>query len=74
MARKIPTPQQWIAQWFRAKAVQNGGVIRRSVPDVKKYASVALLRAEVKRRKFHLILCGGQYIVLCNKGQIKVLE
>ena len=72
--RKIPTPTQWIAQWFRAKAVKNGGVIRRSVGDVKRYASYQLLLIEVKRRKFHLIRCGGQYLVLCNSGRLKVLK
>lgn len=71
---KIATPKHWIAKWFRAKAVTNGGVIRRNVDDVKKYASYAAVLAEVKRRRFHLIRCGGQYIVLCNTGRIKVLH
>ena len=72
--RYIPKGPAWIKQWFRAKAVSKGGVIRRSVDDVKKFASVKDLLAEVKRRKFHLIRCGGQYIVLCNKGSLKVIR
>jgi hypothetical protein len=72
--RNIPSPKQWMAQWFRAKAVRNGGVIRRNVADVNRFASYKLLLAEVRRRKFHLIRCGGQYIVLCNPGTIKILR
>lgn len=74
MARQIPTGQAWINQWFRAKAVSNGGIIRRSVKDVKAYASYALLLAEVRRRKFHLLRCGGQYVVLCNSGKMTILR
>jgi hypothetical protein len=70
----IPTGKAWIGQWFRAKAVTNGGVIRRSVNDVSRFASRSLLLAEVRRRKFHLIVCGGQYVVLCNKGSLKILR
>jgi hypothetical protein len=72
--RIIPPSKRWIAQWFRAKAVTTGGVIRRSVADVRHYASDKDLLTEVKRRRFHLIRCGGQYIVLCNSGRLKLLR
>lgn len=63
----------WLNDWFRAKAVENGGVIRRNIDDVHKMASLELLKAEVKARGFHLIRSGGQYIVLCNGGEVKVM-
>lgn len=70
--RTIPSPQKWIAQIFTAKQVRNGGVVRRSRDDVKKYASFALLKAEVLQRGFHLIRTGDQYVVLCHKGDIRI--
>jgi hypothetical protein len=72
--RYIPNGKAWIKQWFKAKAVANGGVIRRNIDDVRKFASRKLLLAEVRRRGFHLIVCGGQYVVLCNRGQVKIVR
>lgn len=69
----IPGPQAWLAQVFSAQAVK-GGVIRRSVDDVKKYGGgLANLKAIVKQRGFHLIRTGDQYVVLCHKGDIRVI-
>lgn len=70
--RKIPAPSVWIGQIFSAKAVKNGGVVRRSRSDVKKFASFHLLKAEVQKRGFHLIRTGDQYVVLCHKGNIRI--
>jgi hypothetical protein len=74
MAKVIPTGKAWIDHWFSAKAAHNGGVIRRKIESLEKYASYQELIAEVRLRNFHLIRCGGQYIVLCNTGRIKLLH
>lgn len=63
----------FIERMFAAKAVNKAGVIRRSVKDVDREVGRAYLMAEVTRRGFHLIECGGQYIVLCNSGKLNVL-
>lgn len=68
----IPSPQVWINQIFSAQAVKNGGVVRRSRDDVKKYASFSMLKAEVLRRGFHLIRTGEQYVILCHKGDMRI--
>lgn len=72
MAR-IPSGKAWINQIFKAKAVSRGGTLRRKKVNVAKYASEALLVAEVKRRSFHLIEIGDQYLILCNKGSIRIV-
>lgn len=73
----MPSGNKWIKQMFKAKAVSNGGVIRRKIASVKKYASVAELQEEVMNQEFHLIRIGdpvnGQLVVLCNKGDLKVI-
>ncbi len=68
----LPSSSEWIAQVFNAKAVATGGVVRRSVEDVHTYASYEQLLHEVKTRGFHLVETGGQYVILCNGGDIKV--
>jgi hypothetical protein len=58
---------------FQAQAVAKGGVVRRAVVDVEREVGRAAFLAEVRRRKFHLVECGGQFIVICNAGHMQVL-
>lgn len=74
MARRyVPTGPKWLRQIFRAQSVRNGGIVRRSVADVKKYASFKDLKSEVKRRGFHLLRTGDQYVILCHKGELRII-
>ncbi|MGR9273185.1 hypothetical protein ACU8KI_01005 [Rhizobium leguminosarum] len=65
--------QPWIEQIFQAEAARNGNLIRRKIASVHQFASEALLEAEVKRRGFHMIVSGDQYVILCNPGQFQVV-
>ena len=58
---------------FKAKAVKKGGVVRRKRKSVEKNASVADLEAVVKRRGFHMVETGDQYVILCNAGTFRVI-
>lgn len=66
-------PSEWIAQIFTAQQVLKGGIVRRSVADVHKYASLDLLVDEVKRRGFHMVQTGHQYVILCHPGEFKLI-
>ena len=65
--------ESWIAQMFSAKAVARGGVIRRSAAWVEREVGRERLMLEVRRRGFHMVQCGGQYVVICNAGGLRVL-
>lgn len=68
----IPQPNEWLLQIFDAAAA-NGGVVRRSVADVTKYGGGKdALLTEVRRRNFHLVETGDQFVVLCNDGAIQL--
>lgn len=64
----------WIEQIFeKGRAPMNRGEpLRRSVSWVKKRGSVEDLITEVRRRKFHMIENGGQYIIFCNSGVMQI--
>lgn len=62
-----------LEQMFSAKAVERGSIIRRAKAVVDGRVGRERLIEEVRRRGFHLIECGGQYIVLCNPGQISIV-
>jgi hypothetical protein len=63
----------WVNAIFTAKAVQSGGVIRRSVRSVEREIGREAFEAEIRRRGFHAMEVGGQYIILCNTVQMRVI-
>jgi phosphosulfolactate synthase (CoM biosynthesis protein A) len=71
----LPTMRNgWIDQVFAAQIVLNGGTVRRSIKDVEVYGGgVDNFLGEVKKLGFHVVQVGDQLVVLCNKGDIKVL-
>ncbi|SIN93704.1 N-(5'-phosphoribosyl)anthranilate isomerase [Vannielia litorea] len=71
--RPVTANDQWLNQIFAAKSVQTGGVVRRQVEDVDRKIGRAALELEVRRRGFHLVEAGGQYIVICTRAPLRVL-
>lgn len=63
----------WVHRIFRARAVANGGVVRRAIRDVHREIGRDVLIEEVRKRGFHLIECGGQYLIVCHSGQLRVV-
>ena len=70
---KRPNPDDWIDRIFAAKAAQTGGVVRRDVSWVAREIGEDRLIDEVRRRGFHMIRAGGQFIVICNAGGIQIV-
>lgn len=64
-------PDDWIAQIFSAKAALSGGVIRRAVGWVHREIGRERFVQEVRARGFHLLECGGQFVVICNPAPIR---
>ena len=67
----IPNPA-WCAALFGAKAASSGGILRRSVRSVDHEIGREVFLAEVRRRGFHAIECGDQFVIICNDGYMKV--
>ncbi len=66
-------PEGWIEQIFSAKSVLKGGVVRRSAKWVELEIGHERFEQEVRSRGFHMIECGGQLVVICNAGGIRVI-
>lgn len=62
------SPYAYINAIFDAKAARSGGIVRRKIEDVEKYASSRYLSEEVARRGFHILEVGRQYLIICNSG------
>lgn len=75
MVRSRPrTGTAWIEKWFEAKTTLERGVVRRAKADINKYASFDLVRQEAKRRKWHIVEVGDQWVVICNSGDIQIVQ
>ena len=67
-----PMQRSWAERIFRAQAVRKGGIVRRAKKDVDKRIGADALELMVREMGFHLLECGDQYIVICNKGKLRV--
>ena len=70
---RSPANSVWLARIFEAAAVRRGGVVRRAVRDVEREIGREALELEVRRRGFHLVELGGQFLIICCRGDIRVL-
>ena len=66
-------PQKWLDHMFSAKAVERGGVIRRSVDWVDHEIGRDRLMREVAARGFSLLQVGGQFVIICSRNPIRRL-
>jgi hypothetical protein len=74
MARRPKlTASAWVQQIFLAQAASNGGILRRKIASVVQFASSADLEAEVKRRGFHMVETGDQYVIFCHTGNFRMI-
>ena len=68
------TPDRWIVQLLSAKAVAEGGIVRRSVGDVERLVGRERFLREVRRRGYRVVENSGQFIVFCNTQPVRLLE
>ncbi len=71
--QRIDPAASHIATLFASKAAQSGGVIRRSIVWANREIGRETLTREVKRRGFHMIACGGQYVIICDHRFLTVV-
>ena len=68
-----PQNLPWCNAIFSARALDKGGVVRRATRDVDREIGREPFIREVRRRGFHLVEIGGQYVVICNPGHMTVI-
>jgi hypothetical protein len=67
------TPDRWIVQLFSARAVAEGGIVRRKVADVERLVGRARFLHEVNRRGFRVIENSGHFVVFCNSDPVRIV-
>lgn len=72
-APMLSSNEVWLNQIFAAQSAGRGGVVRRKVADVERKIGRKRLELEVRRRGFHLIECGTQFVIICDPRDLRVL-
>ena len=67
------SPHNWIAHLFSSKAASEGGVVRRKMRDIERYAGLDFFLEELERRGFTAIENAGQLVVFCNQEPIRIV-
>lgn len=67
------TPDRWVIQLFSARAVAEGGIVRRRIRDVDRLIGRDRFLAEVRRRGFRVACNADQYVVFCNRDPVIML-
>ena len=63
----------WTDQIFESQIAKRGGVVRRKLSSIDKFASRDELRNECAIRGFHVIEHGDQWLIFCDKAQVKIV-
>lgn len=66
-------PTSWIDQVFSSAIARRGGVVRRKVSSIDRFSSRATFISECKRRGFHVVSHGDQWLVFCDKAQVGII-
>jgi hypothetical protein len=53
--------------------VQSGDVMCGKICDVERKVGRAALELEVRRRGFHLVETGNQFIIICTRGDVRLI-
>lgn len=64
----------WVQQIFQSQIAKRGGVARRKVSSIDKYASRAEVKRECRRRGYHIVQHGDQWLIFCDKASVTIVE
>ena len=63
----------WVRQRFESQIAKRGGVVRRKITSIDKFASRAEVKAECAKRGYHIVQHGDQWLVFCDKASAKII-
>ena len=73
MTNCFHTSNPSIERIFNSIQAQKGGIVRRDVYSVRRFASIADLETAVRIRGFHLIRNDNQFVIFCNRADLQII-
>ena len=56
----------WVTQIFEAQIARRGGVARRKMSSIYRYASLDAVKRAAKNRGYHIVQHGDQWLIFCS--------
>jgi hypothetical protein len=69
----IPMAGKWVQDIFKSNIAKRGGIVRRKVNSIQRYASLDEVKQECGSRGFHIIAHGDQWLIFCDKAHVKLI-
>jgi len=67
------SPEYWLRQLFSSRAARDGGIVRRKVRDVERILGRDAFMREMQRRGFSVVENGGQFVIFCNRDDLRIV-
>jgi hypothetical protein len=64
----------WVEQVFRSAIARKGGVVRRKLKSIDKYASRDEFLEACAERGYHVIQHRDQWLVFCDRGNVQIIR
>lgn len=65
---------KWVKQIFKAKIARKGGLVRRKKSSIQRHASIDEVRLECELKGHHIVENGDQWVIFCNKGNVRIIQ
>ena len=70
---KSITSEKWIRKIFDSKIATEGGVARRKLSSIDKFADRAWVFDEASKRGFYVIRVREQWVFICNQCELRIV-
>lgn len=63
----------WVDQIFDSQIAKRGGVVRRKLKSIDKFASQKEVKDKCKSLGYHIIQHGDQWLIFCDKAMVRLV-
>ncbi len=63
----------WVRQMFQSQIAKRGGLVRRKITSIDKFASRAEVKAKSTKGGYHIVQHGDEWLVFCDKASVKII-
>jgi len=63
----------WVNQIVQPNIAKRGGVVRRKISSLDKYASRSEVKKMAKLRRYHIVEHGDQWLIFCDTASVRII-
>ena len=63
----------WVRQMFQSQISKRGGVVRRKITTIDKFAAQTNVKSECAKRDCSIVRHGDQWLVFCDTASLKII-